>query len=161
MLLVGALVALLALSSSTETDGSSGRAAPDFTLRTIEGERVSLAGQRGKVVVLEFLEPGCPSCTVDVAGLSEVASGEGETTVLVADVGGIGARGLRDYYRGELGAAPELLIAPDSDFAVAQAYGVTELGETVVIDPEGQVSWRGLWTGDSDRLREEIEGAAA
>lgn len=159
-LLIGGLVALLALSSSTESSREAGRVAPAFAMRTIDGERVSLANQRGKVTVLEFLEPGCPSCTVDVAGLSEIAQeDEGDVTILIADVGGLGADSLQGYYRGELGAPPELLIAADSGFKVAQKYNVQELGETVVIDPEGRVSWRGVWDGDSDRIVEQIEEA--
>lgn len=161
-LLVGALVALLAFSSSSELSQGTGKVAPGFKLRTIEGERFALAEERGNVVVLEFLEPGCPSCTVDVAGLSEIASGRnGGAMVLIADVGGLGPRSLRDYYRGQLGAAPELKIAPDSGFRVAQIYDVTELGETVVIDPEGRVSWRGIWNGATENIRERIEEAAA
>lgn len=160
-LLVGGLVALLALSSSTGSgvSGAVGAAAPDFTLRTVDGKRFSLAEQQGRVVVVEFLEPGCPSCTIDVAGLSEAAvQRQGEVSILVADVSGLGPRTLRDYYHGDLGASAELLIAPGGS-KVAQTYGVTDLGDTVVIDPGGEVSWRGLWSGDSGRLLEQIEGA--
>lgn len=161
-LLVGGLIALLVLSSSSELSEETGKVAPGFELRTIGGERFTLAEQRGNVVVLEFLEPGCPSCTVDVAGLSEIAAGgEVGAAVLIADVGGLGPRSLRDYYHGQLGASPQLKIAPDSGFRVARTYGVTELGETVVIDPEGRVSWRGIWNGATENIRERIEEAAA
>lgn len=162
MLLAGGLIALLVLSSSSEElSKETGKVAPGFELRTIGGERFTLAEQRGNVVVLEFLEAGCPSCTVDVAGLSEIAAGgEVGAAVLIADIGGLGPRSLRDYYHGQLGASPELKIAPDSGFRVAQAYGVTELGETVVIDPEGRVSWRGIWNGAPENIRERIEEAA-
>lgn len=107
MLLVGDLIALLVLSSSSEElSKETGKVAPGFELRTIGGERFTLAEQRGSVVVLEFLEPGCPSCTVDVAGLSEIAAGgEVGAAVLIADVGGLGPGSLRDYYHGQLGAS--------------------------------------------------------
>lgn len=141
----------------------SGEGAEDFILQTVDGDVFSLANQRGKVVVVEFLAPGCPDCTVDVAGLSLTAvEQKREVTILIADVSGFGdPRGLRDYYRGDLGAPRELLIAEDAGFKVAQAYGVTQLGETLVIGPKGRVSWQGRWSGDHGRLLDEIERASA
>ena len=39
---------------------SVGQPAPDFTLSDIDGKAVSLSQFRGKVVVLEWFNPGCP-----------------------------------------------------------------------------------------------------
>lgn len=140
----------------------SGERAHDFILQTVDGDLFSLANQRGKVVVVEFLAPGCPECAVDVAGLGLTAvEQKRQVTILIADVSGFGdPRGLRDYYRGDLGAPRELLIAEDAGFKVAQAYGVTQLGETVVIGSKGRVSWQGRWSGDHGRLLDEIERAS-
>lgn len=135
--------------------------AQDFTVQTIDGDTFSLAGHRGEVVVVEFLAPGCPSCTVDVAGLSEAARDNPGATFLLADVSGASdPQTLRDYYRGELEAAPELLIAHDTDFQLAHAYGVRALGHTVVITPDGKISWTGRWAGDRARLAAQIRKAA-
>lgn len=110
----------------------SSERAHDFILQTVDGDVFSLADQRGRVVV-EFLAPGCPECAVDVAGLGQTAvERKRDVRILIADVSGLGdPRGVRDYYRGSLAAPRELLIAEDIGFAVAQAYGVTQLGETV------------------------------
>ena len=37
-----------------------GVAAPDFTLKDLDGKDVSLASFKGKTVVLEWFNPGCP-----------------------------------------------------------------------------------------------------
>lgn len=37
-------------------------AAPDFTVRTIDGENVTLSDLRGKAVLIEFMGLGCTSC---------------------------------------------------------------------------------------------------
>src|SRR5688572_4849472 len=37
-----------------------GKPAPDFTLEALDGSKVSLASHKGKVVVLEWFNPGCP-----------------------------------------------------------------------------------------------------
>ena len=38
------------------------RKAPDFSLPDSNGKQIRLADHRGKLVVLEFLQTGCPSC---------------------------------------------------------------------------------------------------
>lgn len=40
--------------------GDSGKPAPDFSITDISGKTHSLAGYRGRVVVLEWLNPACP-----------------------------------------------------------------------------------------------------
>ena len=37
-----------------------GKPAPDFTGKTLDGKTVSLADYKGKTVVLEWYNPGCP-----------------------------------------------------------------------------------------------------
>lgn len=140
---------------------TSGPSAPDFTLRTLGGETFSLADHRGEVVVVEFLAPGCPSCTVDLAGLGKAAEQKPDVTLLVADVSGAEPAVLRDFYRGEQAVGPEVLIAPDSGYKVSKAYGASALGHTVVITPAGTVSWKGRWAGDETQLLTQIDKAAA
>ena len=38
------------------------RKAPDFSLPDPNGKKIRLSEQRGKLVVLEFLQTGCPAC---------------------------------------------------------------------------------------------------
>ena len=141
---------------------ASGETATGFMLQTVDGGVFSLVDQRGKVVVVEFLAPGCPECAVDVAGLGKTAvEKKGDVAVLIADVSGVDdPRQLRDYYRGQLGAPDALVIAPDRQFTVAQSFGIVSLGETVVIGPDGRVSWKGRWSGDHGRLLDEIARAS-
>src|SRR5207237_9482739 len=52
--------------------GPGARAAPDFTLRDVAGTPVSLSQQRGRVVLLTFLDSACrQSCPVEGAELSQ------------------------------------------------------------------------------------------
>lgn len=44
-----------------------GDAAPDFTVRTAGGGTFSLSSDRGRVVVLDFLAPGCLDCTAELS----------------------------------------------------------------------------------------------
>lgn len=66
---------------------------------------------------------------------------------------------VRDYYRGELGAASELVIAPDTGFKVALAYDVAALGATVVITPDGESAGWAAGPATKDELSAQIEAA--
>lgn len=148
-------------TAAAETGAAAGGpAAPAFTLQTLEGETFTLADHRGKVVVVEFLAPGCPSCTVDLAGLAKATEQKANASLLVADVSGDQPDALSDFYRDQLDVPPEVLIAPDRDYKVTEAYGATALGDTVVITPDGTVSWKGRWAGDQAQLFAQIDKAA-
>jgi peroxiredoxin len=155
------LFAVFKPDPSSEDGAAGGPAAADFTVETVGGESFTLSEHRGEVVVVEFLAPGCPSCTVDVAALSKTAQQRPDVTLLLADVSGRGPEFVRDFYRGDLGASPELLLAPDAGFEVAKSYQATALGTTVVITPAGKISWKGTWGGDRDVLAAEIDKATA
>ena len=51
---------LLALAATGHAAPSVGQPAPDFTLRDTAGKAVKLSDYRGKHVVLEWTNPGCP-----------------------------------------------------------------------------------------------------
>lgn len=146
--------------TGAETSGASGAETPEFTLQTLEGETFRLADHRGDVVVVEFLAPGCPSCAADLAALTKAAAEYPDATMLVADISGAGPDEMRDFYRRQYDVPPEVVIAPDRGFKVLETFGATALGDTVVIAPDGSVSWKGRWAGDESKLFAQIDQAA-
>ncbi len=60
---VGVLAGAWAGPAAAE-DGKAevGKPAPDFTLPDTDGKKVTLSSFRGKVVVLEWINPDCPVC---------------------------------------------------------------------------------------------------
>ncbi|MFM2382097.1 MAG: hypothetical protein RL515_84, partial [Verrucomicrobiota bacterium] len=52
------LACLMAVASFAAAE--VGQPAPDFTGKTLDGKTVSLADFKGKTVVLEWYNPGCP-----------------------------------------------------------------------------------------------------
>jgi peroxiredoxin len=55
-----ALFILFATMAIANAEVSIGQAAPDFTLTDCSGKKVSLSDYKGKVVVLEWINHGCP-----------------------------------------------------------------------------------------------------
>ena len=161
---VSAAFVIAALAGGAIAAGAieSGRA-PSFTVTTIDGKTFSLAAQRGKVVVFDFLQAHCSSCAEQVPVLSRSASrfASKRVEVLVLDVSGENAGALRSYYRGTLRASKRLLVAVDKSLRVAQRYRVIAVGMTYVVGRDGRVRWQGLWLGKENALLRAIAQAAA
>lgn len=141
---------------------ASGRRAPGFELVTIDGRRFSLAGQRGKVVVLDFLAPGCPSCAASLRPLRRTALRFGPRRVrfLVVDVSGANdSSGLRAYYYSTYRLPRRVLIGEDRGFRIARAYRLNQLGLTFVIGRDGHIRWQGVWGSDDRKLAAHIRAA--
>ena len=136
--------------------------APSFTVTTVDGKTFALAGQRGKVVVFDFLQAGCSSCAEQVPVLDKSAArfAAKRVEVMVLDLSGGSGSALRSYYRGKLRASKRLLIAADKGFKVAQRYRVTAVGTTYVVGRDGRVRWHGLWLGKKNTLLRAIAQAA-
>lgn len=139
--------------------GGGGAPAPDFTLKDVDGRTFSLGAQRGNVVVIDFLQAGCPTCAAQVPILSETAdrySGRG-VRVAIVDLSGLGDRALRDYYRGQYDASRRVVIAADPSFRAASAFRLSSM-QAFVVDRRGEITWGGsLDRGSLDRaLREAL-----
>jgi peroxiredoxin len=146
-----------------ERSGEGQRLAPSFLAETVDGASFSLVEQRGKVIVFDFLQAGCPSCAEQVPALDEAARrfASRGVKVLILDVSGLDLKALRDYYRGELGASERLLIARDIGFRAARDYEVTAVTMTFVVGRDGRIRWDGMWQGNKDGLFAAIEEAAS
>ncbi len=163
-LLVAGAAFAVAVAGGTSAAGATGSSgAPDFSVTTIDGKTFTLAAQRGKVVVFDFLQAGCSSCAEQVPVLNRSATrfASKGVRVLVVDLSGGSAHALGSYYRGKLGASKRLLVAPDKGFRVAQRYRVNAVGTTYVVGRDGSVRWHGLWLGKEKVLLRAIAQAAA
>jgi cytochrome oxidase Cu insertion factor (SCO1/SenC/PrrC family) len=137
--------------------------AAGFRLIDARGRTVTLAGLRGKVVLLTFLGPGCPAdCQViaqelrDAARLLGVASRRVELAAIVASP--VGVAGLRAFVRRErLGQVPGWLYLTGSPAELGRVWAAYGLAGPV--PPGGSVTSNGdaAWVIDRrGQVREEL-----
>lgn len=108
--------------------------APDFDLVTLDGQQVQLSALRGKPVVLNFWATWCGPCRIEIPSFTSFAQDNPDVVVLGLATDGTEAE-LKVAAR-SLGIGYPVLRA---DPATVQAYGVSTLPTTVVIDAEGRV----------------------
>ncbi len=126
-----------------------GAPAPDFTLNDLNGTPVHLADLKGKVVVLEWFNPGCPYVVSahQVGPLVDAASKWTERGVvwLAINSGFPGKQGTGAEANQSASARwsmPHSILLDESG-ATGRAYGAKTTPQMVVIDPEGNQVYNG------------------
>jgi peroxiredoxin len=141
-----------------------GSPAPDFTLQDLDGKSVSLSEFRGKLVVLEWFNPGCPfvraSHTVgSLKGLAAKHASEGVVWLAINSGGpgkqGNGAEANREGIA-QFGLHHPVLV--DESGKVGQLYGAERTPHMFVINPEGVLVYRGAIDNSPDGEGQSPEG---
>lgn len=122
-------------------------AAPDFLVKDIDGNRLSLESLRGKVVLLNFWGTWCPPCQGEIpalVNLDQMYKGRGLETIGIA-IKENSVDTLRGWCRAHDVNYPQVL---DAD-AIAHVYGdVYEVPVSILIDKRGAIRRR--WDGERD-----------
>jgi peroxiredoxin len=122
--------------------------APDFHLKDINGQEVSLTGMRGKVLLLNFWGTWCPPCRKEIPDLIRLDAayhGKGVEIVGVALAEQGGAESLRSFCAKQ-GITYRQTLAINR---ILDAYGhIEEAPVSVLIDARGNI--RNRWEGERD-----------
>ena len=122
-----------------------GKPAPDFTLKDVDGRSVHLADYRGKTVVLEWFNPGCPFVKASHTKGSLKGAAERHTAkgvVWLAIVSSAPGKQGGDVASVKEGASRFGMAHPivrDEDCTVGRAYGATNTPHMFVVDPQGKL----------------------
>ncbi|MFM1824040.1 MAG: hypothetical protein RI967_2306 [Planctomycetota bacterium] len=126
-----------------------GEAAPNFTLKTTDGKEWSLSDAKGKVVVLEWVNPECPVC-VRVMKDGTVANTLKECKAQFGDVVYVAInssasrpaslKATESYLKTNKIEIPALL---DEDGKVGKMYGARTTPHCYVIDANGVLVYQG------------------
>ena len=146
------LVAGLAVAGMTaQAAAKVGEAAPDFTLKDTKGVEHTLAGFKGKYVVLEWLNHGCPYVAAhyqsgNMQKLQETWTAKGVVWVSVNSAGAKKGSYTSPEKADKLTAdhkAKPTAVALDSDGTVGKAFGAKATPTMAVIDPAGKLIYFG------------------
>lgn len=133
------LDALRTLGGLNQAAGGGGAAAPDFSLKGLDGRTVDLAGFRGRPLVINFFASWCPPCRSELPLLQQDAAAHPEVAYLLVDSwegGGQGSALLRSLHV----TAPA--AAADPEGTAAAAYLVGGLPTTVFVRSDGIIEAR-------------------
>jgi peroxiredoxin len=149
-----------------------GSKAPDFTLRTPTGDKVSLASLRGKTVLLEAFATWCPHCAAEAPHLKAMYASLPQKRFAFVGVNADGedAASILAYHI-YFGLPFPALLDPSSDPGtfhhegsrgpVSRAYKVGEFPTFYVIDPKGRVAWTAQGEQPDALLLRELRAASA
>jgi peroxiredoxin len=125
-----------------------GAPAPDFDLTAVDGKHVKLSDLRGKIVVLEWFNPGCPFVQQShgPGGVLEgLAAKHPEVTWLAINSGAPGKEGSgRDVNATAAGGwKMDYPILLDEAGAAGRAYGAKSTPQMAIIDASGALVYAG------------------
>ena len=129
--------------------------APDFTLRNLKGNQVSLSDFRGQPVILNFWATWCSPCRVEIPHLETLYKKYKDQGLVV-----IGMNTETDYMKVKQFATPRISYTVLLDGGTqAQGYDVSGIPCTYYIDREGIIRYRsvGFGPGDEVMIEKKIE----
>lgn len=183
ILIVIALIGLIgwgiydtSLSSSNKTESSDvkeaattskdleiglqeGNKAPNFGLKTLDGQEVKLSDMVGKKVILNFWATWCPPCKAEMPHMQKFYEEQknNQVTILAVNLttsekssNNIGAF-VKDY-------GLTFPIVLDSDGQVGQTYQAVTIPTSYIIDTKGVIRKKIIGPMDKEMMTELIQG---
>lgn len=146
-----ALAGLLLAAATAHAAPVVGQPAPDFTVPDTAGTPVKLSDFRGKVVVLEWTNPGCPFVAkhYDSGNMQGLQKTWGAKDIVWLSISSTNPRSA-DYQKPDQlaalwkkqGASPRALLM-DDDGKVGRLYSARTTPHMYVIDPKGTLVYAG------------------
>jgi peroxiredoxin len=130
--------------------------APDFTLRTLDGQKLRLGEQRGRGVLVNFWATWCGPCRQEMPHLNKLYEKYKSSGFVLLGVN------VDDDTRQAAGVADKLgvrfPVLPDADKRVSRQYDLSAMPSTVLIDRDGKVRYlhRGYQSGYEDTYDKQI-----
>lgn len=134
------------ICSATAYAIEPGDTAPAFTVKNVKGEEVSLADQKGKVVVLEWNNHDCPYVkkhygSGNLPKLQETYTAKGVVWLSINSNAGVNASDLAARSAKEGSKASQVVVDPHGK--VGKAYGALTTPHMIVIGKDGKVAYNG------------------
>jgi peroxiredoxin len=145
------IVPALLVAAAAQAVPSVGQPAPDFTLKDASGKAVKLSDFRGKVVVLEWTNPGCPYVrkhydSGNMAATQQEAAAKGAVWLSINSTG----KASSDYlepaklvaWQKERKVQPTATLM-DEEGSAGKAYGARTTPHMYIVDAQGRLAYAG------------------
>ena len=126
----------------------AGAAAPDFSIRTVDGDTVALADWQGSPVILNFWATWCGPCAAEMPDLQAVYAAYSPAGVHILGINVDEAPAVFGPWAAARGITfPLVRDVPDptSDLSLQARYQLRGLPQTVLIGPDGVI--QAVWYG--------------
>lgn len=134
---------------------TKGDIAPDFGLKTIEGEEVSLSDYRGQKVIVNFWATWCPPCRAEIPDFRKLYKNK-DVEILAVN--------LTDTESSRDNVAPfvedfemTFPVLMDEDSEVSTTYQVMAYPTSYMIDSNGHIQFIAMGAMNYDLMVQELE----
>ena len=144
-------LSLVTFAGASQAAPSVGQPAPDFTLQDVGGKTVKLSDYRGKHVVLEWTNPGCPYVRkhYDSGNMPATQKESVDKGVVWLSINST-AKDSYDYreparlvaWQNERKSKPTALLM-DEEGTAGKAYGARTTPHMYMVDPQGKLVYAG------------------
>jgi peroxiredoxin len=148
---LGSTLALAFATSTALAAASVGEPAPAFTAKTVDGKTVSLADFKGKHVVLEWINPGCPFVVKhyssgNMQGTQKMAADKDVVWLAINSTATdqkdyLAPAALDSWMKQQKAAATATLM--DEAGTVGKAYGARTTPHMYIVNPAGTLVYAG------------------
>jgi peroxiredoxin len=159
-----ATAAAVASAAAPVASAVLGKPAPDFTATGLDGKAVSLKDYRGKTVVLEWFNPGCPFVKKShtVGSLVDTAARHAKNGVVWLAINS-GAPGKQGHGKEANLEAQKTFkmdhpILIDEAGSIGRTYGAERTPHIYIVDPNGVLVYRGAIDNSPDGERQSPAG---
>jgi peroxiredoxin len=149
---------LLALAGAAHAGVGKNQRAPEFSLPSLKGGRVSLSQLKGKVVLVDFWAQWCEPCKKELPELEKIAKQYAGRGVVVLGISIDKQRENAEKLARQLGISFDVLLDPAG--SVAGIYDLPKMPTSFVVDKKGIVRFihEGFeGSGDVERFKHELD----
>jgi peroxiredoxin len=118
---------------------TAGHRAPEFSLPTVDGKTVSLADAlKHGPVVLAFFKVSCPVCQYAFPFYERMYQANRNANITIIGISQDKARDTQMFMK-EFGVTFTVALDDPKNYAVSNAYGLTNVPTLFYIDPSGEI----------------------
>lgn len=142
------------------TDKNISQLAPDFTLKNLDGEEVSLSDYVGKPAVLNFWASWCPPCKEEMPNFNELSNQYGKTgdvIFLMVNITDGGRETIETATAFLSDNKYDMNVLFDTEGKASTLYNISSIPATFFIDSQGYINNSSVGSLTMNQLEMEVK----